>query len=141
MKGREQQLIALYAEVSMSLRSILGDVVKVGGIVAPEVVTALNPAAGAITQLVLNGIIKAEQSGGDSASKKQQVVNAVLPSVAPTLNTVLPTAGGAANIDSQGVHDAVGQMVDAFVKLLNSVQVPAAAAAAASPAAKPPGGS
>lgn len=117
----------------MGLRSILGDVVKVGGIAAPEVVTALNPAAGAITQLLVNSIIKAEQSGGDSTAKKQQVVNSVLPAVEPTLNTMLQTAaGGKASVDSQGANDAVGQLVDGFVKLLNSVQVSAATTSAAS---------
>ena len=115
----------------MGFRSILGDIVKVGEVVAPGAVTALNPAAGAITQLVVNGIVKAEQSGADGASKKQQVVNSVLPAVEPTLRTMFQTGGGTANVDPQGANEAVGQLVDAFVKLLNSVQVPAAVGATA----------
>lgn len=116
----------------MGLRSILGDIVKVGVVVAPDAVTAFNPAAGAITQLVVNGIIKAEQSGAGGGSKKQQVVNSVIPAVEPTLKTMFQTAGGTASVDPQGANEAVGQLVDAFVKLLNSIQVPAAAPATAS---------
>jgi hypothetical protein len=112
----------------MSFLSKLKDILKVGEKVAPTVVTAINPAAGAITGLILNAVAKAEQTGASGADKKKQVVAEVLPSVAPVVNAVLASSGAKVNLDTAGVTSGVGQIVDGVVSLLNSMQAPAAAA-------------
>jgi len=92
-------------------------------------VTAINPAAGAITGLILNSVAKAEQTGSSGADKKKQVVAEVLPSVAPIVNAVLASSGAKVNLDAAGVNNGVGQIVDGVVSLLNSMQAAAAATA------------
>jgi len=111
----------------MSFLSKFKDIFKVGEAVAPAVVTAINPAAGAITGLILNAVAKAEQTGASGADKKKQVVAEVLPSVAPIVNAVLASSGGKVNLDPAVMTNGVGQIVDGVVSLLNSMQAAAAA--------------
>jgi len=113
----------------MSFFSKFKDILKVGEVAAPTVVTAINPAAGAITGLILNSVAKAEQTGSSGADKKKQVVAEVLPSVAPIVNAVLASSGAKVNLDAAGVNNGVSQIVDGVVSLLNSMQAPAAATA------------
>jgi hypothetical protein len=113
----------------MSFLSTLGKIFKVADTAAPAAVTAINPAAGAITGLVLNSVIKAEQGGGTGPAKKQQVLTEVLPAVGPLIGTVLQVSGVTANMNGPGVEAAIGQMVDGVVALLNAIQTPAAAPA------------
>ena len=113
----------------MSFLSVLGDIAKIGQAVAPEV-TAINSAAGAITQQVVNGVILAEQIGGKGADKKQQVINGVLPVVQPLLNTILQSTGTKVTTNSQGVNTAVDQLVEGVVGLFNSMQAGARATTA-----------
>jgi hypothetical protein len=111
----------------MSFFGKFKDILKVGEVVAPTVVTAINPAAGAITGLILNSVAKAEQTGASGPDKKKQVVSEVLPSVAPIVNAVLASSGAKVNLDAAGVNNGIGQIVDGVVSLLNSMQAPAAA--------------
>ena len=113
----------------MSFLSTLGKILKVADTAAPAAISAINPAAGAITGLVLNSVVKAEQSGGTGTAKKQQVMNEVLPAVGPLINTILQASGTKVNMNAQGVETAVGQIVDGVVALLNAVQTPATAPA------------
>lgn len=113
----------------MSFIDTLGKILKVADTVAPAAVSAINPAAGAITGLVLNSVVKAEQAGGTGPAKKQQVLNEVLPAVGPLIGTVLEASGVKANMNGPGLQDAIGQMVDGVVALLNAIQTPAAAPA------------
>ena len=122
----------------MSLLYVLGKVLHVGEAVAPEVATAINPAAGALISLVLNAVTQAEQAGGSGAAKKAQVVQGVMPAAATIVNAVLQAKGGKSNIDSPQLTAAVSALVDGVVALLNSVQTPAvpAASGASAPSEK-----
>ena len=111
----------------MSFLSVLGKIAKAGETVAPAAVTAINPAAGAITGIVLNAVVKAEQAGGTGASKKQQVMNQVLPAIVPLISTVAKSTGTQVNLNSTGANNAVSQIVDGVVALLNAVEAPTAA--------------
>jgi hypothetical protein len=111
----------------MSFLSTLGKIAKIGQVVAPGVVTAINPAAGAITGLVVNAVVKAEETGGSGSSKKQQVMNEVLPSIGPLVSTILASSGAKVNLNSAGVTNAASQIVDGVVALLNAIEAPAAA--------------
>ena len=77
----------------MSFLSVLKKIGKVGEAVAPVAVTAINPAAGAITGMVVNAVVKAEESGGSGPEKKQKVMSEVLPMVGPLVTAVLQSAG------------------------------------------------
>ena len=111
----------------MSFLSNLKKILNVSEAVAPSVVTAINPAAGAITGLIINAVVKAEDAGGSGPDKKKQVVAAVLPSVAPILGAVLGSSGAKINLDPTTLNTGIGQIVDGIVALLNSMQAPAAA--------------
>lgn len=113
----------------MGILHVLKTIGKGAQAVVPAVVPAINPAAGAITQLILNAVVHAEQSGVGGAVKKQQVMNEVVPIAGPLLTTILQTTGGKVKLDSQGINDAVSEIVEGIVKLLKAVDVPAAAVA------------
>jgi hypothetical protein len=113
----------------MSFLNALGKILKVADTAAPAAISAINPAAGAITGLVLNSVVKAEQAGGTGPAKKEQVLNEVLPAVNPLIATVLQASGVTANMSGPGVEAGIGQMVDGVVTLLNAIQTPAAAPA------------
>ena len=112
----------------MSFLDKLKNVFKVSEAVAPSIVTAINPAAGAITGLILNAVAKAEEAGGSGPEKKKKVVAAVLPSVTPIVGAVLAASGSKVNLDQGTLHDGLGQIVDGVVALLNSMQGVEAAA-------------
>jgi hypothetical protein len=117
----------------MSFLSTLGKILKFGQAVAPGVVTAINPAAGAITGVALNAVVKAEESGGTGPQKKQKVMQEVIPTVGPLVSTLLASSGAKVDLNSTGVTNAVSQIVDGIVSLLNAIQAaPAAAATGAS---------
>ena len=63
----------------MSFLSVLGKIGKIGASIAPAAVTLINPAAGALTSLVVGAVIKAEEGGGSGPEKKQQVVQQLAP--------------------------------------------------------------
>src|SRR4051794_31737902 len=111
----------------MSFLSTLRGIAKIGEVVAPGVVTAINPAAGAITGVVVNAVVKAEETGGSGPGKKQQVMDEVLPIVGPLVSTILASSGAKVNLNSTGVTTSVSQIVDGVVSLLNAVEAPAAA--------------
>jgi hypothetical protein len=111
----------------MSFLTTLGKILKVGEVVGPSVVTTINPAAGAITGLILNAVVKAEKTGGSGAEKKKQVVAEVLPTVGPLVNAVVASSGAKVNLDSAGATNGISQIVDGIVALLNAMEVPAAA--------------
>jgi hypothetical protein len=108
---------------------ILGHIAKGAQAVAPVVIPAINPAAGAITQLVLSAVVRAEEAGGSGSAKKQQVLAEVLPIATPLLTTMLSASGRNVNLNQQGVSDAVGQIIEGVVSLLKAVEVPAATSA------------
>lgn len=110
----------------MGFLKVLGAVAKVGEAIAPAAITAVNPAAGAITGLVLNAVVKAEQAGGTGPEKRQQVVQQLAPMVAPMVASIMQAAGSKVQVDPNGVNQAVGQIADGIVALLNSMQTPAA---------------
>ena len=109
----------------MRFLDILGRVAKGAKVAAPLVAPAISPAAGAITQIVMNAVIRAEEAGGTGANKKKVVMAEVLPIVAPLLTTMLATSGKNVNLNAEGVNDSVSQIVEGVVKLLNAVEVPA----------------
>jgi hypothetical protein len=111
----------------MSFLSKLRGIAKIGEVVAPGVVTAINPAAGAITGVVVNAVVKAEETGGSGPGKKQQVMDEVLPIVGPLVSTILASSGAKVSLNSKGVTTSVSQIVDGVVSLLNAVEAPAAA--------------
>jgi hypothetical protein len=124
----------------MGFLDTLRKITKIGQVVAPGVITAINPAAGAITGLIINAVVKAEESGGSGPGKKQQVMDEVLPIVAPLVSTVLASSGAKVNLNSTGVNNSVSQIVDGVVSLLNAMEAPAAAPTER-PGAKTAGGS
>jgi hypothetical protein len=124
-------LYNLAEELRMGFLSNLKKILNVSEAEAPSVVTAINPAAGAITGLILNAVVKAEDAGGSGPDKKKQVVAAVLPSVAPIVGAVLGSSGAKVNLDPTALNAGIGQIVDGFVALLNSMQAPAVAASGA----------
>jgi len=109
----------------MSFLKVFANIVKVGSAIAPNAATAVNPAAGAITSLVVNAVIKAEQAGGSGAEKKQQVMAQVAPVVAPMVAAIMQAAGSKVTVDPDGVNRAISQTVDGMVALLNAIQAPA----------------
>jgi hypothetical protein len=111
----------------MSFLSTLRGITKVGEVVAPSVVTAINPAAGAITGVIVNAVVKAEETGGSGPGKKQEVMDEVLPIVGPLVSTLLASSGAKVNLNSAGVTNSVSQIVDGVVSLLNAIEAPAAA--------------
>jgi hypothetical protein len=115
----------------MNILKALGAIAKVGEAVAPIAVTAVNPAAGAITSLVLNAVVKAEQAGGTGPQKREQVLASLGPMVAPLVASIMQAAGSKVKVDPNGVNQAVGQIADGIVALLNSMQVPAGQATTA----------
>ena len=126
----------------MSFLSVLGKVLHVGEALAPEVATAINPAAGALVGLVVNAVTQAEQTGGTGAAKKEQVIKSVTPAALAIVSTVLQAKGGGTNINAPQLTASIGSLVDGVVALLNSVQTQAAATAAPAapaPAAPSPG--
>jgi len=113
----------------MSFLSVFSRIVKVGGNVAPAVITAVNPAAGAIISLVVNEVIKAEETGGSGAAKRQQVIQQLAPAVGPIVSSIMQAAGSHIALRPEGVSNAIGQITDGVVTLLNALQAPAAATA------------
>lgn len=109
----------------MRFLDILGRVTKGAQAVAPLVVPAINPAAGVITQLVLNAVVRAEETGGSGSTKKEAVMREVLPVVTPLLTTLLATSGKNVNLNAGGVNEAVSEIVEGVVKLLKAVEMPA----------------
>jgi len=115
----------------MSFLSVLGTVAKIGETAAaPAAVSAINPAAGLITSLVINAVIKAEQRGGTGSAKKQQVLAELLPVITPIVGTLVQTSNPKVSINPEGVNQAISQIVDGVVSLLNAVQAQATSAAA-----------
>lgn len=112
----------------MGFLTNLKKILNVSEAVAPSVVSAINPAAGAITGLIINAVVKAEDAGGSGPDKKKQVVAEVLPSVAPIVGAVLGSSGAKVNLDPTALNTSIGQIVDGIVALLNSMQVASAAA-------------
>jgi hypothetical protein len=110
----------------MGFLKVLSSVFKVGEAIAPAAITAVNPAAGAITSLVVNAVIKAEQAGGSGPEKRNQVVTQIAPLVAPMVASIMQAAGSKVQLDPNGVNQAVGQIADGVVALLNSMRAPAA---------------
>jgi hypothetical protein len=110
----------------MGFLKVLSGILKVGEAIAPAVVTSVNPAAGAITSLVVSAVVKAEQAGGTGPEKRQQVMTQLAPMVAPMVASIMQAAGSKVQVDPNGVNQAVGQIVDGVVALLNSMQAPAA---------------
>jgi hypothetical protein len=115
----------------MGFMKVLNAVAKVGEAIAPAAVTAINPTAGAITSLVVNAVIKAEQTGGSGPQKRQQVMAQLAPMVAPMVAGIMQAAGSKVQVDPNSANQAVGQIADGIVALLNSLQVQAAQGAAA----------
>ena len=113
----------------MSFMSVLGHIMKIGGSVAPAAITAVNPAAGAITSLVVSAVIKAEEAGGSGPEKKKQVLQQLGPMVAPMVGTIMQAAGSKVSVDPAGVNTALSQIVDGVVALLNSLRAPATTSA------------
>jgi len=113
----------------MSFLKVLGQIGKVGAGIAPVALTAINPAAGAITSLVLGAVIKAEETQASGPEKRQQVIQQLAPLVGPMVSTIAQAAGSKLTVNPEGVNKAVGQMVDGVVALLNALQAPAAASA------------
>ena len=54
----------------MNVVEALGKVLQVGEAAAPIVATAVNPAAGAPVNVVLDAVTKAEATGGSGVAKK-----------------------------------------------------------------------
>ena len=106
----------------MSFLHVLGDALHIGEAVAPGVVTAINPAAGAVVGLVVQAVTQAEQAGGTGAQKKAAAVQAVAPAAVGAVNAILQAKGSSAAVDPAQVSTAVGSLVDGVVGLLNSVQ-------------------
>lgn len=113
----------------MSFLSVFTKVMKVSGTVAPAVITAVNPAAGAITSIVVDAVIRAEQAGGSGSHKKEQVLAQVAPVVAPMVAAIMQASGSKVALDPSGVNQAISQIVDGVVALLNSIKAPAVTAA------------
>jgi hypothetical protein len=113
----------------MKFLEILGNIAKRAQTVAPAVIPAVSPAAGAITQLVLNAVVKTEQAGGDGPAKKERVMAEVAPTVIPLLTTLLKASGKNVNFDAQGVSAALAQIVEGVVMLLKAIDVPTTATA------------
>jgi hypothetical protein len=104
----------------MGFLDVLGKVTKIGESFAPA--AAINPAAGLIMNLVVNAVIKAEQGGGTGPTKKQEVIQELIPVITPLVATLIPSSGGRTSINSEGLTQAVSQIVDGVVALLNAVQ-------------------
>jgi hypothetical protein len=113
----------------VSFLSTFAKVLKIGGSVAPGIITAVNPAAGAITSLVVNAVIQAEEAGGSGPEKKQAVMAQVAPMVAPMVGAIMQATGSKVIVDPAGVNQALSQTVDGVVALLNAIKAPAAASA------------
>jgi hypothetical protein len=108
-------------DFEMSFLSVLGKIAKIGGAVAPAAATAISPTAGAITGLVVNAVIKAEQAGGTGSVKKELVMKQVLPVVTPLILTLMQNSGTKVTVDPTGTEKAVSQIVDGVVALMNSL--------------------
>jgi hypothetical protein len=126
----------------VSLRSVLGRIGKglLGAGTAEGIVTAINPVAGAISALVLNAIAKAEAHGGTATDKKQRVVAEVTPFIQPLIATVLTSEHvpiSVANIDSDGIRQAVDKLADGVIALLDAIEVTEAAATGGAAGASP----
>src|SRR5262249_40033580 len=111
----------------MSFLNVLGKIFNVTEAVGPQVATAINPAAGALVSLVVQSVAQVEQAGGSGASKKQAVMQSVLPVASNVVAATLQPRGAAANVDPTQLQNAIGGMVDGVVGLMNAVQAPAAA--------------
>lgn len=118
----------------MGFLSVFSKILKAGETVAPAVLTAVNPAAGAITSLVVSAVIKAEQAGGEGSDKKEQVMAQLAPMVAPMVASILQASGSKVTVDPAGVNQAISQMVEGVVALLNALKAPAGSS---TPAAAP----
>jgi len=120
----------------MSFLNVLKGILHIGEAVAPQVATAINPAAGALVGVVINAVTQAEQKGGTGPDKKQAVMNQVLPVAESILGAVLQTKG--IKINTTQLNTAISDIVDGVVALLNSIDGAAAAPAGGSTPATPP---
>ena len=114
----------------MGFLNVLGKVLKVSEAVGPSVATAINPAAGALVSLVVHSVTEAEQAGGTGAEKKVAAVKSVLPAATSVVTAAIQAKNPKAQLDPAQLSNAVGNLVDGVVALMNSVQ-PAAAATSA----------
>jgi hypothetical protein len=115
----------------MGFLKVLSTIFKVGEAIAPAVVTSVNPAAGAITSLVVSAVVKAEQAGGSGPEKRQQVLAQLAPMVGPMVASIMQASGSKVQLDPNVLNQSVGQIVDGVVALMNSMQ-PAAQKTSAS---------
>lgn len=113
----------------MSFLKVLGKVLSATEALAPTVANAINPAAGAIVNVVVTAVARAEQAGGSGASKKEAVMAEALPLLMPLLQAVLKSSKANVNLNPEGIRTATSQMVDGVVALMNAVQAPTGAAA------------
>ena len=116
----------------MSFLTVLSKVLSATEALAPTVANAINPAAGAIVNVVVSSVARVEQAGGTGASKKEAVMAEVMPLLLPLLTAVLKSSRANVNLNPDGIREAASQIVDGVVALLNAVQP------SATPAAAPP---
>jgi hypothetical protein len=77
----------------MSFLTTLRKIGRIGEVVAPFAITTINPAAGAITGMVVNTVVNAEAAGGSGPDNKEQVMRHVLPVAGPLVSTILAGCG------------------------------------------------
>ena len=112
--------------------SFLGTLGKIGrsiGRVAlrygPFVAGTVNPLAGQIAQIIVEAIIEAQQrhahEQGVGATKREEVVSQVTPKVQELIEKKLGKHAEEVAIDHDTAREAVGQIVDGYVRLLKGI--------------------
>ncbi len=104
--------------------NLLKKIGMIAGKAAPDILTAINPAMGALLQTLLNAVVQAEsQSGPGNGPRKKQEVLSALQVAAPLLLKVVEGATGKDLADDEKFASGIDKMVDGLVDLLNAFRV------------------
>jgi hypothetical protein len=108
----------------MTFINLLKKIGLIAGKAAPEVLSAIYPAIGALVQTVLQAIVLAEAKlgSGNGTAKKEEVLGAVQIAV-PLILKVMENATGKDLVDDQLFSQGIDKLNDALVDILNSFRV------------------
>lgn len=108
----------------MSFVNILRKVGLIAGVAAPEIISMVNPAVGAIAQAVLQSIVLAEsRSGSGNGELKKQDAMISLQVALPLLLQMMATGTGKPLADQDRLTSGLEKLNDGLVEVLNAFRI------------------
>ena len=108
----------------MSFVSVLKRIGMVAGVAAPEIISIMNPAMGAIAGTVLQSVVMSEAKlgSGNGEAKKQEAMNSIQIAL-PLIMQLMQVSAGKQLTQPELLASGFDKMNDGMVDILNAFRV------------------